>query len=125
MHCRELEQEICRQEVHLSKLHSQIAQEESASDKTAQEQLCEELWALQRYVTSLMRQATKLKLERQSVEAAQVGRVKELKEAREAREAREAKVPLHPDALLSASELCAKEMHALCENVVLIDSSEY
>jgi predicted deacetylase len=120
--CRELEQEICRQEVHLSKLHSQIAQEESASDKTVQEQLCEELWALQRYVTSLKRQAKKLKLERQSVEAAQVGRVKELKEAREAREA---KVPTNPDALLSASELCAKEMHALCENMVLIDSSEY
>jgi predicted nucleic acid-binding Zn-ribbon protein len=90
--CRELEQEICRQEVHLSKLHSQIAQEESASDKTVQEQLCEELWALQRYVTSLKRQAKKLKLERQSVEAAQVGRVKELKEAREAREAKVAKL---------------------------------
>jgi hypothetical protein len=50
-----LEQEISRQEIYLSKLHSRIANEEKSNDKTLQEQLCEELWNLQRYVTSLKR----------------------------------------------------------------------
>ncbi len=51
----DLEQEISKQEIYLAKLHSKIANEESSSDKTLQEQLCDELWALQRYVTSLKR----------------------------------------------------------------------
>lgn len=50
-----MEQEIAKQEVHLAKLHSQIANQENSSDKTEQERLCEELWTLQRYVTSLKR----------------------------------------------------------------------
>ena len=55
---RDLEAEIGKQETYLAKLHSRIANEEASSDKTVQEQLCDELWALQRYVTSLKRKVS-------------------------------------------------------------------
>jgi hypothetical protein len=58
---RGLEQEIAKQEVHLAKLHSQIANQEK-SDPSEQEKLSEELWTLQRYVTSLKRKVTHNKI---------------------------------------------------------------
>lgn len=73
----DLEQEIANQELYLSKLHSRIANEEHTNDKVVQEKLCDELWALQRYVTSLKRKVKKLKQERKMLEAEQIKTINE------------------------------------------------
>lgn len=62
----------------MAKLHTKIANEEHSADKTALEQLCDELWALQRYVTSLKRKVKKLKLERKAAETEQLNNLKEV-----------------------------------------------
>ena len=64
--------EISKQEAHLANLHRRIASQEHLSDKTSIEQLSDELWALQRYVTSLKRKVKKLKQERKQIEADQL-----------------------------------------------------
>jgi RalA-binding protein 1 len=58
----DLEKEISQQEVYLLELHKRIAKEESSNNKV--EQLSEELWSLQRYVTSLKRKLKKIKTEK-------------------------------------------------------------
>lgn len=133
----DLEQEISRQEIYLSKLHSKIANEESSSDKTVQEQLSEELWALQRYVTSLKRKVKKLKIERQNIETEQLNKLKELQERNSGKNnsrdltqsGRNTPATLiisdlypDPNRLLSPVELHSKEMNIICQNTVLIDS---
>ncbi len=50
----EIENEIAKQESVLNKLHNRI----SVSDKDKQEPLLDELWALQRYITSLKRKVS-------------------------------------------------------------------
>jgi hypothetical protein len=74
-----LEKEISRQEVNLSKLHARIANEQNSSNKTAQESLGEELWALQRYITSLKRKVKKLNQERKALEAEQIKNLTEVR----------------------------------------------
>jgi len=68
---RDLEKEIAKQDAYLSDLHSRIANEENSVDKALQEQLSDELWALQRYVTTLKRKVKKLKLERKQSDSAE------------------------------------------------------
>jgi len=70
----DLELEISKKEAYLANLHKLIANEED--DKKAQEKLSEELWALQRYVTSLKRKVKKLKQERKIVESEQLNDAK-------------------------------------------------
>ena len=72
----DLELEISKQEAYLANLHKRIANEEHSNDKMSQEQLSDELWALQRYVTSLKRKVKKLKLERKLIEAEQLNDAK-------------------------------------------------
>lgn len=103
-----LEQEIAKQEVHLAKLHSQIANQEK-SDPSEQEKLSEELWTLQRYVTSLKRKVKKLKNERKIELEQQQEQSKPVKTAEENQE------------VANLSELYSKEMNTLCENFVLIE----
>ena len=72
----DLEMEISKQETYLANLHKRIANEEHLNDKMSQEQLSDELWALQRYVTSLKRKVKKLKQERKLIEAEQISDAK-------------------------------------------------
>jgi hypothetical protein len=53
-------------------LHSRIANEENSVDKALQEQLSDELWALQRYVTTLKRKVKKLKIERKQTDSVEM-----------------------------------------------------
>lgn len=114
-----MEQEIARQEAYLTKLHNRIANEEHSNDKSVQEQLSEELWALQRYVTSLKRKVKKLKSERKNMEAEQIKNMSKIKNDEQNENEKESndkkEVPDH-------KELAAKEMNLLCENSVWIES---
>ncbi len=107
----------------MSKLHSKIANEELSSDKTVQEQLSEELWALQRYVTSLKRKVKKLKLEHKSLESEQLSKLKEMQAKRCDSENHKTE-NVDPNRLLSSAELHNKELNLICENSVLIESGK-
>jgi len=107
----------------LSKLHSKIANEELSSDKTVQEQLSEELWALQRYVTSLKRKVKKLKLEHKNLESEQMSKLKEIQAKRGDAESNLAKQN-DPNRLLNLAELVNKEFNLICENSVLIETGK-
>ena len=124
----ELEQEICKQEVYLSKLHAKIANEQNSADTTKQEQLSEELWALQRYVTSLKRKVKKLKQERKAIENEQI---KNLTEAMSSGDKNQEDHHRNADSSTTKSEMIneqnmaeylSKEMNLVCENSVLIES---
>jgi len=141
----DLEQEISKQEIYLSKLHSRIANEENSNDKTIQEQLCDELWALQRYVTSLKRKVKKLKLERKTIETEQINKLKEIQsQTSQSKEETKIKQTSPSDDVvndavqinestidhaekpltlsLNPTELINEELNLICENTVLIES---
>lgn len=94
-------------------MHSRIASEENSNDKTLQEQLSEELWGLQRYVTSLKRKLKKLKSEKKNQEAEQIKNMSKSKN--ESKNENESQV-------LDINELTQKETKIFCENSVLIES---
>lgn len=139
----DLEQEIAKQESYLAKLHTKIANEEHSADKTALEQLCDELWALQRYVTSLKRKVKKLKLERKAAETEQLNNLKEAKissttqtqaHAADAQSSNESNAPQLSNSqsnsefqqpsieLQPIDQLMSKEVNLVCENLVLIEN---
>ena len=146
----DLELEISKKEAYLANLHKLIANEEN--DKKAQEKLSEELWALQRYVTSLKRKVKKLKQERKLLEAEQLNDAKigqnqvttsgssstikneEINDAKA-----ETNVSVlnnnvtdlesnhlieNQDLFANPSELLIKDSYLICENNVLIDASK-
>jgi hypothetical protein len=60
---QDLEAEIAKKELIITELHSKIAK--NNDDKKLQEQLLEDLWTNQRYVTSMKREIKKLRAEKQ------------------------------------------------------------
>ncbi|CAF0709196.1 unnamed protein product [Brachionus calyciflorus] len=125
----DLEQEIARQEIYLSKLHSRIASEEHSNDKSVQDQLSEELWGLQRYVTSLKRKVKKLKSERKNIEAEQIKNMNKNKsdESKAQNQPGDENKDVNGQVdkekeTHDIKELEAKETNLICENSVWIES---
>jgi uncharacterized coiled-coil protein SlyX len=135
--------EISKQEAHLANLHRRIASQEHLSDKTSIEQLSDELWALQRYVTSLKRKVKKLKQERKQIEADQLQSLSNETKANQVpasgsnstiknEDMSEAKAEIHseensankaePQEPVNVEELYGKDFSLICENNVLLET---
>jgi len=144
----DLELEISKKEAYLANLHKLIANEEN--DKKSQEKLSEELWALQRYVTSLKRKVKKLKQERKLVESEQLNDAKigpnqvttsSSNSTIKNEEINDSKIEINvsdinsnisdfeshhtivnQDLFADPAELLSKESNLICENNVLIET---
>lgn len=125
---QELEAEIAKKELIITELHSKIAK--NNEDKKLQEQLLEDLWTNQRYVTSMKREIKKLRADKQKnlnndsliIQTPQI----QLPTKQDASQQQQQQQQKKQEQLNDKYEkLLNEDLMILCENQVLIENMKY